>query len=467
MQLTFHGAAGEVTGSATLLQTRRATVLIDFGLHQGGVEAEVRNRRFALRRIIESARGLDAVVLTHAHIDHCGRLPLLDRWGYTGPIFATPPTCDLVPIMLRDSASVQQSDAQRASRRRERQGKPTVNPLYDAASVEKILPQLVAVPYLQEQEIAPGITLRFYDAGHILGSASVELRVREGESERIVVFSGDIGPHGTPMLRDAVPPPHADVVVLESTYGDRDHRSREDTRTEFVTLLREAMWENQKVLIPAFAVGRTQNLLFEIAQMMRSELVPRFPVYVDSPMATSVTALYRRHHDLFDEQARALIDQGDGVMDFPDLHFTRSPEESRKLNDLWCCAVIIAASGMCTGGRILHHLRHNLWRHGTQVVIVGYQAKGSLGRRLVEGAKRVTIFGEPIIVRSRIHTLGGLSAHAGQSELIQWAGAYRNQQPRVFLNHGEDNPRAALAAALRQRFGYHVELPAHASTHSI
>lgn len=467
MQLTFHGAAGEVTGSATLLRTPQAAVLVDFGLHQGGVEAEVRNRRFALRRVIVNGRGIDAVVLTHAHIDHCGRLPLLDRWGYTGPIYATPATCDLVPIMLRDSASVQQSDALRANRRRERQGKPPVAPLYDAASVENILPRLVGVPYLQEREIAPGITLRFFDAGHILGSASVELRVREDGSEKTVVFSGDIGPQDTPILRDPVPPPHADIVVLESTYGDRDHRSREDTRAEFATLIREAMWEKQKVMIPAFAVGRTQNLLFELARMVRGERLPNFPVYVDSPMATSVTELYRRHRDLFDEESRALIDQGNGVMDFPDLHFTRSPEESRKLNDLWCCAVIIAASGMCTGGRILHHLRHNLWRHGTQVVIVGYQARGTLGRRLVEGAKRVTIFGEQIIVRSRIHTLGGLSAHAGQSELVQWAGTYSPHKPRVFLNHGEDKPRAVLASGLRKRFDYSVELPAHGSTYSI
>ncbi len=467
MQLTFHGAAGEVTGSATILKTDRATVLVDFGMHQGGVEAEVRNRRSALRRVIERDGGIDAVVLTHAHIDHSGRLPLLHRWGYTGPIYATPATCDLVAIMLRDSASVQQADAQRASRRRERQGKPPVAPLYDAASVEGILPRFAALPYMQEQEIAPGITLRFFDAGHILGSASVELRIREGGTVKTVVFSGDIGPRGTPMLRDPVPPPHADVVVLESTYGDRDHRSREETSEEFASLIREAMWEKQKVMIPAFAVGRTQNLLFELARLVRGERLPSFPVYVDSPMAISVTELYRRHRNLFDEQSKALIDQGDGVMDFPDLHFTRSPDESRKLNDLWCCAVIIAASGMCTGGRILHHLRHNLWRHGTQVVIVGYQARGTLGRRLVEGAKRVTIFGEPIIVRSKIHTLGGLSAHAGQSELAQWAGAYASQKPRVFLNHGEDQPRAALAGLLQNRFGYSVTLPAHDSTHLI
>lgn len=456
MRLSFFGAAGEVTGSCYLLETSRARVLVDFGLHQGGVRAETRNRRFPP---VEPDR-LDAVVLTHAHIDHSGRLPLLAREGYAGPIYATPATRDLCEIMLRDAAHIQVGDAAQRARRRARCGRGCPPPLYTVEDAERALALFRDAPFDTPTEVAEGVTARLYDAGHILGAASVELTVRDRGTQRVLVFSGDLGPKGAPLMRDPKPPPHADVLILESTYGDRDHRSLEATLDEFVGVVRRALTSDGKTLIPSFAVGRTQQLIYHFGRLRASGRLDHPAVYVDSPMAVSATELYRRHRDLFDDDARRIIDAGDSPLNFPDLHLTRSVEESRALNDLRG-VVIVAASGMCTGGRILHHLRHNLWRPETTVLIVGYQAEGSLGRRLVDGARRVRVLGEPVVVKAGIHTLGGFSAHAGQSELIQWASAVRRDgaRPRTFLTHGEDRARRPLAARLAADFDLRCELP--------
>lgn len=465
MKLTFHGAAGEVTGSCTLIETSRARVLVDFGMHQGGVESEIRNRRTTLQPLIQAGHP-DAVVLTHAHIDHCGRMPMLAAWGYKGPIYTTPASADLTEILLRDSADIQESDALRMTRARQRAGREPAPPLYAVADVEKLLPLFRTIPYEQWTDIAPGVRLRFFDAGHILGSASAELRITENGQEKVIVFSGDLGPKGVPLLRDPTPPPPADVLILESTYGDRDHRPLRETVAEFEKIISESVWAKEKVIIPSFAVGRTQQLTYYLGELARSGRLPHFPVYVDSPLALSATDLYRRHPELFDTEARALLQQGECIFDCPNLRFTRSAQESKQLNDMWGMAVIIAASGMCTGGRILHHLKHHLWRKGTHVVMVGYQAAGSLGRRLVEKAPRVRIMGEWIAVRAEIHTLGGFSAHAGRGELLDWASNVKSK-PRVFLNHGEDRARTALAQGLRERFGWESTLPEYQSVHEI
>ncbi len=441
MKLTFFGAAGEVTGSCTLLETDRARVLVDFGLHQGGVTSEVRNHRIPP---FDGPR-LDAVLLTHAHVDHVGRLPLLPVTGFNGPIFATPPTCDFCPIMLGDSARVQESDVERNNRRRARQGKPPVQALYTEAEVDRVLPLLRPVPYETPREVAPGVTARWVDAGHMLGSASIELRVEEKGGTKTIVFSGDVGPHGAALLRDPTNLRHADLVVMESTYGDRNHQPLDATVAEFEEIIKQAVWSKERILIPAFAVGRSQQMIYYLGELARSGRVPKFPVYLDSPMAIKAMDLYKKYQSQMDAETLRLIGEGTNPLFIPDLHCTASSEESRQLNDMHGCFVVVAASGMCNGGRILHHLRHGLWRRDAHVVIAGFQAAGSLGRQIVDGASRVRINGEWIAVRAKVHTLGGFSAHAGQGELLDWARCFVDGGiPRFVLNHGEEKARGVL-----------------------
>lgn len=456
MRIRFFGASGEVTGSCYLLEAGEARVLIDFGLHQGGQGAERRNRR--LPPI--DARSLDAVVLTHAHIDHCGRLPLLPAAGFAGRIIATPATRDLASIMLLDAARIQEQEAETVNRRRARRGAPPIRPLYTESDAERVLEHFHPLPLGQERQIASGVTLCFHEAGHILGSASARLRVEEGGRRRTIVFSGDIGPSHFALLRDPDPPREADVVVMESTYGDRDHRSMSATLDEMATILDRACADAGRVLVPAFALGRTQQLIYHLRELRAAGRAGRCPVFVDSPMAMETTELYRRHAALFDGEASAIVSAGASPLMFPGLEFIRTGQASRALNDRAGPLMVIAASGMCTGGRILHHLRHSLWREETHVMIVGFQSQGTLGRELVSGARRVRIFGEPIAVKARIHTLGGLSAHAGQSGLVAWLGAMAPSRPRVFLTHGEARPREALRARINESFGIAPELPA-------
>lgn len=456
MRITLCGAAGEVTGSSYYVETARARVLVDFGMFQGSRMADARNR--ALPPV--DFRRLDAVVLTHAHIDHTGRLPLLPKLGYAGPIYATPASLDFTRLLLEDAANIQIDDARRVGRGLQRAGREPmvrIEPLFTPDDVARLMGLFRAIPYERPTEIAPGISVRLFDAGHILGSASIEMTVTEGGTSKRVVFSGDIGHSGVPILRDPTPPPAADLVFLESTYGDRDHRGLPETIGEFETIVRESIWERQKILVPAFAVGRTQQILYYLGALYNSGRVPRAPIFVDSPMGIDATMIYGRHRALYDDEATRLA--ANGSLHLPEVVFTRTPEESKRINDFEGACIVIAGSGMCNAGRILHHFVHNLWKRYVSVVITGYQAEGTLGRRLVEGEEFVRIHAKRIVVRAKIRTLGGFSAHAGKGELLSWFAHAAGSKPRVVLTHGEDGPRAALRDAVRERHGIDSVLP--------
>jgi len=455
MRLSFYGAAGEVTGSCTLLETQRARVLIDFGLHQGGPKPEARNRRFPPLH----PENLDAVVLSHAHLDHSGRLPLLEKHAYRGRIHATPATIDLCEILLRDAAQIQESHAERLSRTRSRQGRHGATPLYTTDEAERVLKRMAALPYETDQEVAPGVTIRFVDAGHILGSASVLVTAKDGSGEKTIAFSADVGVKGIPLLRDPVTFDRADVLVLESTYGNRNHRPLDATIEEFVGVILKARAEGGKILVPAFAVGRTQTLLYHLAELRRKGRLDGTQVYLDSPMAIETTALYARHRDLFDDEAWAIINAGDSPLRFPGLYMARTRDDSMAINRLDGGVIVISAAGMMTGGRILHHLKHGLWKESTHLLIVGYQAEGTLGRQIVDRAKYVRVMGDRVRVAAQVHTLGGFSAHADQRGLLEWTAPLAKSKPRVFLNHGEDPQRHALAAKLRSELGLEAAMP--------
>lgn len=456
MRVTLHGGTDEVTGSAYLVETQSARVLVDFGMFQGSRELEARNRLPRTTR----PKTLDAVVVTHGHLDHVGRLPLLGRLGYKTPIYATEATAEMAAIIMRDSAKIQERDYERSNRKRKSEGKEPIEPLYTTEDVERTLELFRGVPYDEKKEIAPGIEILLTNAGHMLGSASVKMSIKEkGSAAKSVVFSGDIGHAGQHILQDAVPFRDADIVFMESTYGDRDHRPLQDTLVQAREIIKDAVRVKGKVLIPAFAVGRTQQLLFYLGVMFYNKTVAPFPVYVDSPMAVAATKVYMKHPDLFDEEAAKFLKGGRLPEEVRTVVPCETAEESKRLNSVSGPCVIMAGSGMCNAGRIVHHLKYNLPNPETFVIIVGYQGAGSLGRKLVDGAKHVKIHGESVEVQAQIHTLNGFSAHAGRSELLDWFGAIADSKPRLVITHGEDRVRESLAEAIRERFGTQPTLP--------
>jgi len=455
MTITLLGAAGDVTGSAYWIEEGGDALLVDFGLFQGVKMAEDRNR---LLRGLNVGR-LRAVVLTHAHLDHTGRLPLLVEGGYQGPIYATPATRELTELILHDSARIQISDLDRVNRKRQRQAKPALEPLYTPEHVSTVLSLFRALDYEQVEEVLPGIEVRLVEAGHMLGSATVELTVRRGVPPRVLVFSGDLGPWGAPIIRDPVPIERADVVFLESTYGDRDHRPLAETIAEFKEILRAAVEQKGKILVPTFAVGRAQVIMYVLAGMVHDGSLPKFPAFLDSPMALEATRIYSRHPELYDEEMLELLKTRHKGPCLQTVTPSVTADDSRALNDQAGPCLIMAGAGMCNAGRILHHLKQNLWRPETWVVIVGYQGPGSLGRQLVDGKKMVSVLGERVAVQAQVRTLGGFSAHAGQADLLRWFGGMAASGPRVILTHGEERGREALAAQLKQRHGIEAERP--------
>ena len=461
-QLTFLGATGEVTGSRYLLETDDARILLECGLHQGGRDADEANRA----SLSELAGQIDAVVLSHGHLDHSGLLPKLVRDGYHGPIYCTPGTEELLEIMLEDAAFVMSKDIEGENKWRRRADKPLLEPIYDIDDVATTLKQCEAIPYGQARRIAGEIQLTFHDAGHILGSAIVDLIVPAGGRERHLVFSGDLGNTDAVLMREPARPEHADHVLLESTYGDRDHRPLDETIEEFAEILAQAHRDGGNVLIPAFAVGRTQEVLYHLGMLYHAGRLPQQKVFLDSPMAIKVTELYarlRKSLDPEDMQRLHAAANGHASEYLPPLQVCRTVEESMAINRITGGAIIIAGAGMCNGGRIRHHMKYNLWRKDSHLVVVGFQAAGTLGRRLVDGAERVKLLGDEVVVAAHVHTLGGFSAHAGRSELLEWAAGFRSH-PVFHLVHGEPEAREALASALREERGQDAHIPAFGET---
>lgn len=450
--LNFLGAIRQVTGSCYLIESRDgARVLLECGLRQGRQEEEQGNRAaFAF-----DPHSLDAVVISHAHLDHSGLLPKLAADGYRGPIFATQASCELMELMLLDAAHLQEKDTEWENTWRARQGKKPITPLYTTKDAETALALRHPLPYGTPHSVAKGISVIFHEAGHILGSAIVELRVEDHHLTRRLVFSGDLGNTCSPLMRTPTTLSEADVVLLESTYGDRDHRCSSDTLEQLLEILQQAQRDGGNVLIPSFAVGRTQDLLYYLGRFYQEGRLPQQVVFLDSPMAIRANGIYSRFQALFAPQVKGAKRIEDWL---PVLRCTPRPEDSMAINRITRGAIIIAGSGMCTGGRIVHHFKHNLWRSDCHIVFPGFQAKGTLGRAIVDGATTVNVLHQRIAVKARIHTLGGFSAHAGQSQLIDWASHFEHH-PELYLVHGELEKMQALQSALRTRLNWIAMIP--------
>jgi len=455
VRVTCLGGAGTVTGSSYLIESAAGKkVLVDCGLFQGGKNLEQRNwKDWGF-----DPAGISTLFLTHAHIDHSGKIPKLVKDGFKGRIITSPPTAELCSIMLLDAAHIQEMDAEWQSRKNKRRSNGEVLPLYTTEDAEASLKLLAPTERDKIVEPEPGIRARMRNAGHILGSSVLELWVEEGKAPLKMVFSGDLGKKHQLIVQD----PHeifdADYLFLESTYGNRLHRSFEESKAELLEAIQYALSHKGKVLIPAFAVERTQEILYILGEFQRAGRLPKIPIFVDSPLAIKATEIFRKNKKYYDEEARAIVDQGYDPFNMPNLRFTPSTEESRAINETKGSAIIIAGNGMCTAGRIRHHLKHNLWRPGTSLVIVGFQAQGSTGRQIVDGAKQVRLFGETVSVKAKVFTIGGFSAHADQNDLLEWAGHFESN-PRVFLVHGEPSASESLAAKIKERLGLDVYIP--------
>lgn len=453
MHIEFHGAAGEVTGSCHLIETNGMRVLLDCGLVQGRYEDEARNHDpFPF-----DPASIDAVILSHAHIDHSGRIPLLVKLGFSGPVYTHRASRDLCRIMLKDSAYLSERDAEWENRKRERKHLPLIEALYTVDDAQTAMTQFKGIQYGIKKRIAPGVVIRLSDAGHILGSSIVELWLEERGVRRKVVFSGDLGHNGAPILRDVTAIGEADLVLMESTYGDRLHRSLAETERELFDIQSTAQRARGNILIPAFAVGRSQELLFLLGKHYEAWDLDRWEIFLDSPMAIQATEVYARHSELYDVEAADLWRQHRAHSLLPNLHFTRTAKQSMALNRIRSGAIIIAGSGMCNGGRIKHHFKHNIWRKDCHIIISGFQASDTLGRQLVDGARRIRLWGETVNVAAKVHTVGGLSAHADQDGLIAWYRNYRDRPPLILV-HGEAASAESLSQRLRDEFGAPVRI---------
>jgi metallo-beta-lactamase family protein len=450
INLTFLGATGQVTGSCYLLETDKHRILLDCGMFQGNRETEKQNEA---EFPFDPAK-IDAVVLSHAHLDHCGRLPKLAKEGFTGPVYLTSASFPLLDLMLKDAAHLQLKDTEWENRRRERAGKELVEPLFELADVEALLKLRKPMDYGKKSQILSDVELCFHEAGHILGSATVKISIKDKAETKTLVFSGDLGNPKSPLLRDAEKISDADVLLLESTYGDRDHKPLDNTLEELKDILADADASGGNVIIPAFAIGRSQDLIYWLGKLQRQGHLPQQQIFLDSPMAINASKIYADYIHLFntdDPEFNKLAAKGWQAW-LKGLIFSETAEQSMAINRIAGGAIIIAGSGMCNGGRIRHHLKYNLWRRNAHIVITGYQAEGTLGRILVEGKKSIIkILGSEVNVAAKIHTLGAFSAHADQSQLLSWAQNFNEPKPRLFLVHGEKSAALSLQTCFKRR----------------
>jgi len=454
MKIKFCGASSGVTGSCHLITTEKHKILLDCGQFQGGKAQNALN----YEPFQFDPKEIECVILSHAHIDHCGRLPLLVKRGFKGSIYCTDATADLIDVMLKDSAYIHEKDAEWASKRAERSGKPAVEPLYTVDDAMEALKYVQPILYDQLIEINDEMRVVFNDAGHILGSAITELWVSDEGKDTKIVFSGDLGVMDRPILRNPTKIKKADYVIMESTYGNRLHPENSTSLGELLSVILKTVKRGGTVVIPSFAVGRTQELIYQLDRFYDenkevAKQLENVKVYIDSPMATTATEVFKKNAQVFDEKAKNYILKGDNPLDFKNLYFTRSTDDSRMLNFDNSPKIIISASGMCEAGRIRHHLKHNLWNKNSSIVFVGYQAEGTLGRRLVEGIKEVTLFGEEIQVNAEIHNLEGFSGHADRNGLVEWLSAFEVNPKKVFLVHGEMQPKREFAEYVKENLG--------------
>ena len=457
MQLTFLGAAGEVTGSSYLIETGAIRFLVDCGMFQGGREADRKNRT----AFKFDPKTIEFVLLTHAHIDHSGLLPRLSAWGFRGPVYCTAATADLLQVMLKDSAHIQEKEIEwRNKSRHYSRSTQELAPLYTVTQAEILLKQLIRVNYDTEINPHPSVRCCFRDAGHILGSSIIELWIKKHADFKKIVFSGDLGQPGHPIVRDPTFIQQADILLIESTYGNRLHRNMPDTLDELVHAINHTLiHKGGNVIIPAFTVGRTQDLLFLLIDLYRQGKLGEMDIYVDSPMARAATEITLNHIALLDKETSDTLQWMNKNVRKPQIHFVQDIEESMQLNHMKHGLIIISASGMCDAGRIKHHLKYNLDRSECSILITGFQAEGTLGRRLVDGARKVRIFGEDVRVKATIYTIGGLSAHADQADLINWLRHFQKMPENIFVVHGEFSNSSALVTAIQQKLNWTARIP--------
>ena len=465
MKVTFLGATKTVTGSNFLVEGAGKKFLVDCGMYQGQATDELQNESPFLFDVSE----IDFMLLTHAHIDHSGRIPKLYNEGFKNPIFATKATCDLCSIMLPDSGHIQEMEAEWKNKKRKRKGEKEIPPIYTAEDAARCLEVFRPIKYDELIEIDPNIHVRFNDAGHMLGSSIIEIWVREDDKETKIVFTGDIGNNDIPLLSEPTMIESADFLVMESTYGNRLHIRNDEKAEEFLKIVSETLDKGGTVVIPSFAVGRTQEILYELNNLKDTihdeefyreyETIMRAPVYVDSPLAISATEVFEDNMDLFDEETKKIMQSGDNPLEFPGLKFTKTADESKELNESHQSSIIISASGMCEVGRIKHHLKHNLWNPNNTILFVGYQAPGTLGRKIVDGAKTVKIFGEEIAVNARIEYIEGYSGHADQEWLLNFIYSFFTKPKHIFLVHGEPEGQKVLRDKIIENTEIPVTIP--------
>lgn len=451
MNIQFFGASQEVTGSCYLIEVSNNKILVECGMFQGVSEhAQHNDDEFPF-----SVKELDAVIISHAHLDHSGRLPILIKAGFRGSIYTHHATVELCDIMLKDSGYIHEKEAQWQNKKRQRKGLELISPLYTVSDAENTQPYFVGIDYHQEIEICPHASLTLRDAGHIIGSAIIELVLSERDKTKKLVFSGDLGHSEAPILRNPEKIKHADIVIMESTYGDRLHRSWQDTWQEMGEIIAKANSSKGNIIIPAFTVGRTQELLYEFKRHFKQWHIDNWDIFLDSPMGIKATKIYSQHTEVYDKKTNDVRQNVDNIFDLEKLHLSESTDYSMKINQIQSGAIIIAGSGMCTGGRIKHHFKHNIWRENSHIIIVGFQALGTLGRALIDGAKTIKLWGETIQVNATVHTIGGLSAHADQQGLLDWYDHFDNT-PQLILVHGEPKAMGTLAQKLKYQYNANV-----------